>query len=739
MKKIILILFLALIFIPLKSQIQPQISDDSPNWLTKYWLYRWRFVNDFIKIGDQQGESIPFAERNSYNNTDLKFGDGTQKLGMYICVLATEYTLLYENNRWEDLEKTKTELYYALEAIDRLDCTTEEFGPYYFPQVPVNCNGYLGRDDVHANFLDETAKNWDLSDTRTNRDLINQNYTKFCYPHGLGDVTDLHNYPLDNSQGASILNGSDFITLQLDPNNRANEPNKDQYLCLWQGLGLVSKLLHDFNYTIKKTDGNVVVYNFYTKARELYIRLLENMKYTTLFGSVDYFQLDWSTTTPFNQLTQYSGDPLTGVAIPFSFPIAQAANKVIYNENNVINHLAYLSHPIGFHDYLTILSYNLFWRFTVTDFTNNSNSGTVNQSMYCQLAAMSDSWRVGNFPFSLINITPQTIFDHAEDYDWEGYYVALWSVWNDKSIPQLGSLRNNTINSICDDLNSAPCEGPYNITPYSTGIHYFAPQWSSTFKYFRPIDESLNGITELPDGYFNGLDYLLMHNLFYLMYNGGLPFYHDLVDRIVDYPVPGSPPLPPNSIPQPFVLNAFNTITANSTVQANFDTDFRAGYEITLKPGFHVQSGANFHAYLEPFTCVNGEYRNQNTDSTLATAYGFNEKFNFTNHGIIDYSKDKTEKEIAQNTEPEIDLKSLLMVYPNPCTDKFTYMVSDQTELNKMQQIELYNMIGELVQTENINYNGQNILDITHLPSGIYVVKVISGERVYSTKIMVEE
>lgn len=79
------------------TQYQAQITQEAPDWLTKYWLYRWRFVNDFIKIGDQRGESIPFAERNWYHQQDLKTGDGTQKLGMYMCVLATEFKLLKNN------------------------------------------------------------------------------------------------------------------------------------------------------------------------------------------------------------------------------------------------------------------------------------------------------------------------------------------------------------------------------------------------------------------------------------------------------------------------------------------------------------------------------------------------------------------------------------------------------------------------------------------------------------------
>lgn len=37
-----------------------------PTWyqnLEKYWWYRYRLLNDFMKIGDGVGESIPAAQR----------------------------------------------------------------------------------------------------------------------------------------------------------------------------------------------------------------------------------------------------------------------------------------------------------------------------------------------------------------------------------------------------------------------------------------------------------------------------------------------------------------------------------------------------------------------------------------------------------------------------------------------------------------------------------------------------
>ncbi|MBK9286050.1 MAG: hypothetical protein IPM51_17275 [Sphingobacteriaceae bacterium] len=66
----------------------------------KYWYYKSRLNNDFLKVGLKSGESIPFGERgfnettfDNYTNR-LKAGDASAQLGCYIAVLATEYRLL---------------------------------------------------------------------------------------------------------------------------------------------------------------------------------------------------------------------------------------------------------------------------------------------------------------------------------------------------------------------------------------------------------------------------------------------------------------------------------------------------------------------------------------------------------------------------------------------------------------------------------------------------------------------
>jgi hypothetical protein len=64
--------------------------------LQKYWWYRYRLVNDFMKVGLTHGESIPGerieeGQSTSLSAPRLEMGDATQKLGHYLGVLALEY------------------------------------------------------------------------------------------------------------------------------------------------------------------------------------------------------------------------------------------------------------------------------------------------------------------------------------------------------------------------------------------------------------------------------------------------------------------------------------------------------------------------------------------------------------------------------------------------------------------------------------------------------------------------
>src|SRR5713101_3670758 len=119
---------LAVLFIFFGFVCKGQTDDEDHR---KYWYYRTRLVNDFMLVGPDPGMSIPFNQRGlgydgNIAHTDhvaFKAGDGSAKLGVYIGVLATEYTLIRIHG--QNTEKVIRELYYALNAFNRLDHTAE--------------------------------------------------------------------------------------------------------------------------------------------------------------------------------------------------------------------------------------------------------------------------------------------------------------------------------------------------------------------------------------------------------------------------------------------------------------------------------------------------------------------------------------------------------------------------------------------------------------------------------------
>ena len=117
-------------------------SQDYVTLHNRYWYYRTRLRNDFMKVGLSNGCSIPMEERgDGYNPQSTspafdfsdpnsgeqgKWGDAMGELGYYIGVLATEYNLLSRNN--QETDSVRYELYCALQALNRMDYYAE---PYF--------------------------------------------------------------------------------------------------------------------------------------------------------------------------------------------------------------------------------------------------------------------------------------------------------------------------------------------------------------------------------------------------------------------------------------------------------------------------------------------------------------------------------------------------------------------------------------------------------------------------------
>ena len=167
MKSKILLFFILANCVNIKAQ-------NAVNNMQKYVYYKQRFLNNFIAVGNGMGESLPLdIRRMNYQTTvnnnfpvhEFGLSDASLRLGWYIAVLATEYKLL--NVQGLDTYQTRKELYYALEAFNRLDLNAESYFNLAGETLPnqaisppsSDLNGFFIRDDMPDNFIDAAYLN----------------------------------------------------------------------------------------------------------------------------------------------------------------------------------------------------------------------------------------------------------------------------------------------------------------------------------------------------------------------------------------------------------------------------------------------------------------------------------------------------------------------------------------------------------------------------------------------------
>ncbi len=90
---------------------------------------------------------------------------------------------------------------------------------------------------------------------------------------------------------------------------------------------------------------------------------------------------------------------------------------------------------------------------------------------------------------------------------------------------------------------------------------------------------------------------------------------------------------------------------------------------------------------------------------------------------------------IANETE------ATLAVYPNPASNNFTIDMTVEENI-ETAQIQLVNMMGQIVANVSATVNGgilNNTINTTDLSSGMYLVKVITESKEYSTQLILNK
>lgn len=76
----------------------------------------------------------------------------------------------------------------------------------------------------------------------------------------------------------------------------------------------------------------------------------------------------------------------------------------------------------------------------------------------------------------------------------------------------------------------------------------------------------------------------------------------------------------------------------------------------------------------------------------------------------------------------EYDNMSNLSVYPNPTTGQVTICNAQ----NVLRNVNVYDVYGKLVLSENVNAETA-VINLSNMPSGLYIVKAVDGNNNIST------
>lgn len=577
MRKLLLFIALAFGFSCVHAQYPPSDPNGPVRNLNKYWWYRYRLVNDFMKIGDQCGESIPAQRRNrnlySSDLQNLYWADATIDLGDYITMLATEYRQL--KNSKLDTRRTEMELYYALAAFDRLDRDAESYcsdidGTY--PCMPFNTNwfnklnGFFIRDDVpYTSF-------------------VKDNYNHFNRP-GIKKLIEVPEVAYGAFQGRYGAAGAWRSAKKRVP----SEESQDQVVQLAMGLALVANQPGG----IKWGDINLTL-----KARSAFYRMIN------FIDEESKIPFTWQIVNPVTNQCVYGTKPENdcngGGADFFMLSPGAAIATERYGSGPRLSLLrgnAQIHHPLW--QLLQFCAQGKLlpkkWRASLADC-----------GFWGTFAALSDSWYIGSKIFGIKIFSKNTTYKAIKR-------IAKANDWGNQHLPLLyralfyegGIYRPHEYQRLLDDAPSCGIHnyfGSYsNRYSWRTGKLEHNPPNAHHWSGNNLIHEWYHRNSKSDNSDCNGLDYMALFNLYtmedpvYLkrMYNA---YYRE--DFNVDYPTSTGIA----TYYKQLKLNFLEYLSAVNKISSGAYLSFRCGKVIDLKPGFSAQHGSVFTAFVEDYT-----------------------------------------------------------------------------------------------------------------------------------------
>jgi hypothetical protein len=645
----------------------------------KYWIYRNKLLDEFVVPGIADlnatscyhemsgGLSIPATEYiigkeyplYAYNKR-YTFGDGTEQLGWYIAVLATEYELLRRSNFSQ--EEAKEELYYALEAFDRLDAMAENFDPY-----PSNngClrNGFFIRSDVKGGMVDPNVRaKW--------------------FPRFDGEERFMAYDPFNKRVPDSEMDSDCDYGTGIGCRNFMS---KDQIADLFLGFAFVKKYLPNQNIPVYNKYGHLIHggYNFRARVQEFTKRIMDYLYQNNFKVNVPQFP---------DQKVVWGYD-----ARSMAYGLRRAAIWICDESNSAWFHF-------GIEQY----SY-AFWQATQSSILIGAPGEDYSYSIILSLAAIGSSWRQSLvwLPFIrrvlAINTTSLSLYTIGNALNKE-IFALSHQVLHSK--PNL--FGPNVYRRI---LNSARCDGPrfqLSSSDFFDSKNVAPEGWRATNRFIKSDKIFTGDLESYYSGayHFNGLDYMLLYNLFMLTRTNEIGMHVNSLYNDFDRNIPISSTYAAyGSREYPAWFYGFdyfrfaNTMAWNSDVTVELDMPAK----LDLLPGATIDIEAKFTAYHRVFSCDN------NPDIS-------NKKEFFPEDNYEDYSND----DLIDNVQDDIYIDSLRYYLSNHCgysdKDIETILTSNSEDSLVIEASNcIKNMVSEYISTgyypqKNTNRQNYNII-----------------------------
>jgi hypothetical protein len=474
-RRLSLFVYILLFAAPLSAQTE----EDN---LSKYCNYRQRFNHYFIYVGNQQGESMVARSRNPYFQPQLSFGQQGILFGYYLGMLATEYALLVRDSQDYQASKTLNELRYALLAY----CEQMDKCEQYWNKE--RClDGFFIRENIPLNFLDTTDEHGKKHFNALNKGLTLSN-----------------SWNQDSGRMEGLANGQPaWIERLYDVDEKKVPMSQDEAYGVMMGMALVAKCVPALA----------------EEAKEL-VELIT----LHIIGKNACQQCQGEGYVIRQPDCESVSESTGGVTAFFGYGIAAAAAKVTGKD------IAYFYNTFDATKFSSILhTYSQTGRLKITIGNNMlymiwkicergiPGDQEWNRSMVSTLAALGDSWGKQTGKGLIRNCYWQK---GKKTHDWRSFYCSLWCFLHDKA-PHTAEKKR-----IVSELNTAPYDGPYNLKTATHPTNYAQGGWAYCYRYRATHTEQVGESYET--GIFNGLDYMLLYNLYQLIYgkeDTGIPLF----------------------------------------------------------------------------------------------------------------------------------------------------------------------------------------------------------------------